>query len=89
MPTDPTQTYWLSPIHGGKYTVDPLQKIELSLSIPDSVSSDKAALCVEVVVYYCTDDGVCKMKGLVFHQPVVIKSTAANVDRLEFNYVLT
>ncbi len=36
-------------------------------------------ILVECSLFYCGDDGACRMKGLVFSQPVVI--TQESVDR--------
>ena len=53
----------------------------LSFHLPTELEDKHTNIDVECVLYYCGKDGACRMKGLVFEQPVWV--TKESVDLSE------
>ncbi|CAH1785142.1 unnamed protein product [Owenia fusiformis] len=60
----------------------------VTLTFPPSwIDNSYTELTVEYMLYYCDNIGVCKMKGIVFKQPIHITSTErTKVQSKMFNY---
>ena len=53
----------------------------LSFHLPTELEDKHMNIDVECVLYYCGEDGACRMKGLVFEQPVWV--TKESIDLSE------
>ena len=77
---------WISPNHGNLIEDN---QIEVHVSIPCEVGQTSTTLSIEVIVYYCTEAGVCKMKGFIFKQQLLISSVGDSKSYSSFSCELS
>ena len=65
-----------------KTTMSQLESLEhlpsFTLDLPVELTDKHTNIDVECVLYYCGDDGACRMKGILFKQPLWV--TVESVD---------
>ena len=59
--------------------MDLTKQPSFTLHLPERMADKQTDVLLECSLFYCGDDGACRMKGLVFSQPVVI--TQESVDQ--------